>query len=225
MAQTNSSILRGFYDDVVNQKHLDLIPKYMSEKFIGHGAPYVGIGMTFDTTKGEKIIVQMVKPGSPADGKLKVGDEIMQVRDGARTWKTYQELRYGGLWGQGVLGTSFTVWVQRDNAEKEIQLTRGLIQGFEFPYQMVEDGNREFFKDWPDVKVRLVHVIEAGDLVAFQAEYQGHNVRYGRSSVWDEFGFARIQDGKITDMWSSDETVAELRQLGYTILQPEMVKA
>ena len=225
MEQTNSNILRGFFDEVINQKHLDLIPKYMSEKFIGHGAPYVGIGITFDDSSEDKIIIKMIKPGSPADGKLKVGDEIMQVRDGGRTWKTYQELRHGGLWGQGVLGTSFTLWVRRDKAEKEITLTRGLVKGFEFPYQMVEDGNREFLKDWPDVKVRLVNVIEAGDMVAYQAEDQGHNVRYGRSAVWDEFGFARIRDGKITDMWSSDESVDELRQLGYSILAPEMVKA
>ena len=61
--------------------------------------------------------------------------------------------------------------------------------------------------------------------LAYHAEDQGHNVRYGRSAVWAEFGFARVQDGKITDMWSSDETVVELRQLGYTILEPEMVKA
>ena len=225
MAQTNSSILRGFFEEVINQKHLELIPKYMSEKFIGHGTPYVGIGMSFDNSSGDKIVVGMVKPGSPADGKLRVGDEIMQVRDGARTLKTYEELRNGGMWGQGVLGTSFTIWVRRDNAEKEIQVTRGLVQGFEFPYKMVEEGNRQFFKDWPDVKVSLLNVIESGDLVAYRAEDQGHNVRYGRSSVWVEFGFARIQDGKITDMWSSDESVAELRQLGYSILAPELVKA
>ena len=225
MAQTNSSILRGFFEEVVNQKHLDLIPKYMSEKFIGHGAPYVGIGITFDMTIGDKLIVQMVKPGSPADGNLRPGDEIVRVQDGERSWNTYDELRNGGMWGQGVLGSSFTLWVRRDNTQKEITLTRGMVQGFQFPIKMVEDGNREFFKDWPDVKVRVAQMIEAGDMLAYHTEYQGHNVRYGRSSVWDEFGFVRLQDGKITDIWSSDQSVSELRQLGYRILEPERVKA
>jgi hypothetical protein len=210
---------------VVNQKHLDLIPKYVSEKFIGHGSPYIGIGITFADTSDDKVIIQIVKPGSPADGKLKVGDEILQIVDGDHTWKTYQELRYGGLWGQGVMGTSFSIWVCRDNAEKEIQLVRGLVPGFEIPYQMFKADISATFKEWPDVKVRLVHVIEAGEMVMYHAEIQGHNVRYGRSAVWDEFGFARIQDGKIADRWISEDPITMFRQLGYTILEPELVKA
>jgi predicted SnoaL-like aldol condensation-catalyzing enzyme len=225
MTQTNSSILSGFFDEVINQKHLDLLPKYISEKFIEHGSSYVGIGITFDANNTDKLIIQIVKPGSPADGKLKMGDEILQVTDGERTWRTYQELRYGGLWGQGVLGSSFTICVLRDNAEQEVQLVRGLVKGFEFPYQMFEPNLRTFFKEWPDVKVHLVNLIEAGDLVSYHIECQGNNVRYGRSAIWDEFGFAHVQDGKITDRWISDEPIALFRQLGYSILEPEMAKA
>jgi hypothetical protein len=224
MAQTNSSILRGFIDEVMNQKHLELIPKYISEKFISHGSPYVGLGVSNDDSSGDKVIIQMVKAGGPADGKLMVGDEILRAVDGERTWKTFEELRHG-IWGQGVIGSSLTVWVRREKAEKEIKLVRGLVQGFEFPYQMVEAGNREFFKDYPDFKIRLVNVIEAGDLVAYQAEDQGHNVRYNRTAVWAEFGFVRIQDGKATEMWSTEDGISLLKQLGYSILAPELVKA
>jgi hypothetical protein len=42
--------------------------------------------------------------------------------------------------------------------------------------------------------------------------------------VWSEFGFVRIKDGMITDWWSSGEDVSTLKQLGYTIMAPEMVK-
>jgi C-terminal processing protease CtpA/Prc len=133
MTQINISILRGFFDEVINQKHLDLLPKYMSDKYIEHGSSYVGIGITFDASYTDKLIIQVIKPGGPADGKLKVGDEILQVTDGERTWRTYQELRYGGMWGQGVMGTSFSICVLRANAEQEIQLTRGLVQGFNSP--------------------------------------------------------------------------------------------
>jgi len=223
MAQSNSSILRGFFDEVVNQKHLDLIPKYLSEKYIGHGSPYVGMGVSSDDTSGVKLIIQIVKPGSPAEGKLMVGDEIVRVVDGERTWKTFEELR-PGIWGQGVIGSSLTVVVRRGKEEKEIKIVRGLVQGFEFPYKLVEAGNREFFKDWPDLKARLVNVIEAGDLVAYHAENQGHNVRYGRCAVWAEFGFVRFQDGKIIDWWSAEDGVAQFKQLGYTILAPALVK-
>lgn len=223
MAQNNSSILRAYIDEVSNQKRLDLIPKYMSEKFIGHGTPYVGMGVMPDDSSGMKVIIQKIYPGSPAEGKLMVGDEILRVFDGERTWQTYEELRQG-IWGQGVIGTPITLWVQRENVEHEVTFMRGLIKGFEFPYDVLEPGIREFFKDWPDFQTRLVNVIEAGDWVAYHAENQGRNVRYGRSAVWAEFGFVRFQDSKIIDWCSAEDTFSQFKQLGYTIHEPELTK-
>ncbi len=225
MEQTNSNILRGYFDEVNNQKRLDLIPKYISEKFTGHGSPYVGMGVMTDDSSGDKIIIKAVYPGSPAEGKLMVGDEILSACDGDRTWQTFDELRMGGTWGQGAIGTTLSVCVLRQNAEIEVEITRGLVKGFEYHFDMVEMGTGEFFKEYPDLKTNLVNLIEAGDMVAYQAEYQGLNTRYGRSAVWDEFGFVRFQDGKITDWWSSDESIPQFRQLGYSIQAPEMVKA
>jgi hypothetical protein len=225
MSQTNNSIVESYFDEVINQKCLDLIPKYFSEKFVMHGSPYVGMGMMPDASSGEKVIVQKVFPGSPAEGKFEKGDVILRVVDSNRTWNTFEELRNGGLWGQGAIGTPLTVLVQRGNQEKEITLERGLVQGAEFPYELQEPGMRDMFKEWSDMKCSLVHVIESGDQVAFHARYQGQNMRYGRSAVWSEFGFIRLKDGKFTDWWSSDESVSEYRQLGFSIMAPEMVKA
>lgn len=225
MTQTNSAILQGYIDEVINQKRLDLIPKYFSEKFISHGMPYVGLGVMPDISSGSKVIVQKINPNSPAADKLMEGDEILRVTDDGHTWATFEELRNGSLWGQGVIGTSLIVRVRRGNVEKDISIVRGLVKGFEFPYEFQESGMREYFKDWPDLKTRLVNMIEAGDMVAFHAESQGHNARYGRSAVWSEFGFVRFKDGKITDWWNSEEEVSVLRQLGYAIRAPELVKA
>jgi hypothetical protein len=224
MTQTNSSILRGFVDEVLNQKRLDLFPKYLSEKYVGHGTPYVGLGIAPDYSDGVKVTVQLVHPGGPAEGKLMVGDEILRVSDGERSWETFDELRQPA-WGQGVLGTSLTMWVRREEVEHEITLVRGLVPGFEFPYHLLESGIREWLKDWPDLEIRLVNVIEAGDLVAYHAENQGHNARYGRSAVWAEFGLVRVQDGKITDWWSAEDTFSQFKQLGYTIEEPAVVQA
>jgi hypothetical protein len=224
MTQTNSGILRGFFDEVLNQRRLDLFPKYFSEEYVGHGSPYVGMGIAPDNSSGVKVTVRLVIPGSPADGKLMVGDEILRVVDGERTWQTFDELSQS-LWGQGVPGTSLTVWVRREDGEHEIPLVRGLVPGYEFPYHLVEPSMRVFFKDWPDVKTRLVKVIEAGDLVAYHAENQGYNARYGRAAVWAEFGFVRIQDAKIIDWWSAEDTFSQFKQLGYTIEAPAVVKA
>ena len=223
MTQINSSILRGFFDEVVNQKRMDLIPKYFSEEYVGHGTPYVGIGFVPDYRSGVKVTVQAVNPGGPADGRLMVGDEILRVSDGERTWETFDEL-HQSAWGHGVLGTSITMWVRREGVEHEITLVRGLVQGFEFPYHLVETGMPEWLKDWPDLKIRLVRTMESGDLVAYHAENQGYNARYGRSAVWAEFGFVRFQDGKLTDWWSAEDTYSQYRQLGYTIEEPPLVE-
>ncbi len=179
----------------------------------------------YDASSGDRIIIQSVYPGSPADGKLMVGDEIVRAQDGERIWNTYDTLRMGGLWGQGPLGSPITVWVRRNGGETDVTLMRGVVNGFEYHYQEVEMGNRENSKEWLGLKTRLVNVIESGDLVAYQLEAQGQNIRYGRSAVWTEFGFVRIEDGKITDWWNSDDTISQYKQLGFSILAPEMVKA
>jgi len=224
MAQTNISILHGYFDEVINQKQLDRIPKYISEKFIEHGSPYVGLGVMIDDTNGDKITIMAVNPGSPAEGKLRVGDEILLAYDGDNTWKTYEELRQGGVWGQGEIGTCITVRVRRDSAEHEIDIIRGLVQGFEGHYDILERGMREYLKEYPDLNARLINVIESGDRVAYHLEGQGYNARYGRSAVWAEFGFVRIKDGKIIEKWNSEEGISQLKQLGYTLLAPTFVK-
>jgi hypothetical protein len=224
MAQTNINILHGYFEEVINQKHLDRLPTYFSKNFTEHGFPYVGLGLMIDDTSGDKITIMQVVPGSPSDGKLMPGDEILLAYDGDNTWKTYDDLRQGGVWGQGEVGTCLTVRVRRDNTEHEIDIIRGLIKGMEGHYDMLEMGMGQYFKEYSDLKTRLVNVIESGDLVAYQLETQGFNTRYGRSAVWSEFGFARIQDGKITEMWNSEESISMLKQLGYTLTAPAYVK-
>ncbi len=225
MSQNNISILQGYFDEVFNQKRLDLFPKYISEKFTGHGMAYVGMGLMTDDSSGNQLIVKAVAPGSPANGKFMVGDEIIRAQDGDRTWNTYEELRHGGLWGQGVVGTPLTVWVRRNGTETEIGLRRGIVSGFEYTYPMAETGIRQFLEEWPDLKTRLVNAIESDGMVAYHVENQGQNVRYGRSAVWTEFGFVRIQDGKIIDWWNSEDSIPQYKQLGFIILVPQMVKA
>jgi hypothetical protein len=224
MTETNSSIVRGFFDEVINDRRLDLLPKYVSEEYVGHGTPYVGIGIAPDYSGGDKVTVKLVEPGGPSEGKLMVGDEILRIADGERTWETFDELRQSD-WGPGTQGTSFTMWVRREGVEHEVSLERGLVPGFEFPYHALESVMSDWLKDWPDLKSRLMRVIEAGDLVAYHVENQGNNTRYGRAAVWAEFGFVRVQQGKITDWWITEDTFSQFTQLGYTIEGPAVGEA
>jgi predicted SnoaL-like aldol condensation-catalyzing enzyme len=220
---TNSDVLRGYFKEIDNQKKLDRLSVYVSEQVVGHNPPYVGLGVINDDSDGKNIIVRRVNSGGPADGKLQVGDVIVRVMDGGRTFRTYQELR-SFVWGQGVLGTPVTLWVQRGGVEHEITIKRGLVQGLEGTFQFWQTGMPMYFKEWPDLHTDVIHVVEAGDLVAYYCEHQGHNSVYGRSAVWEESGIVRIQNGKITDWWSTENTLSQMKQLGYTLREPETVK-
>ena len=219
MSPTNSEILHGYYDEVINQKRLDLIPKYLSKNLIIHNVTYVGVGIMTDDLNGVQVIVLNVIPGSPADGKLMVGDELLRVDDGARTWETYEELRLF-LWGPGPVGSSLTLWVLRGGIEYKITLFRDLIPGPEIPFHFIESSFPEFFKEWPDIKNQVVQVLESGDMVAYRLENQGYNTRYGRRAVWTEFGFMRIQDGMITELWALEDLLFQFKQLGYIVHEP-----
>ncbi len=225
MKQTNSEILRDYFEEVINQKNFANLSKYFSENFIRHGSPYVGMGVMTDTSSGDKVVVRKVNPNSPAANKLLVGDEIIRVTTDGRTFDTYEDLHQGELWGQGVIGTPLTLWVRRAGKDEEISIVRGLVPAFEISADAHKSGMQMYFEEMPDVKSQLIHVIESGDMVAFQAEFKGSNVRYGRSAVWTEFGFVQFADGKMTDWWNSDEEVPTLRQLGYMITAPEVVHA
>jgi hypothetical protein len=47
----------------------------------------------------------------------------------------------------------------------------------------------------------------------------------GRAAVWAEFGFVRVQHGKITDWWITEDTFSQFTQLGYTIEGPAVGEA
>ena len=223
MMQTNSDILRGYFEEIDNQKKLDRLSYYVSEHVVGHASSYVGLGVINDDSNGMNLIIRSVNPGGPADGKLQVGDVIERVKDGERTLRSFEELR-SSVWGQGVMGTPITLWVKRDGVEHEITIKRGLVKGLENTFQMWQVGMPTYFKEWPDLHTEVVQMVEAGDLVAYFCEHEGHNSIYNRSAVWDDCGIVRIQNGKITDWWSTENTISQMKQLGYTLREPEMVK-
>ena len=38
-------------------------------------------------------MINMIAPGSPADGKLQVGDELLWVEDENQRWATYEQIK------------------------------------------------------------------------------------------------------------------------------------
>ena len=172
-------------------------------------------------TSSEKITVTSVAPGSPADGKLRVGDEIIRVEDEYNVWDTFKQLKTAVM-GLGQTGTTIKVRVQRGEGTFDYEITRGFIEGFDIPYELAQENLRTFLMDdYPDMKVTVKHIIGEGDMVACYTESQGTNSDFNRQSIWPESVFYRLSEGKIVEEWFVADYVSALKQLGYNIKAPE----
>jgi predicted ester cyclase len=76
---------------------------------------------------------------------------------------------------------------------------------------------------FPDALARVEQMIEEGDTVAFRFELRGtHQGTFGpflptgKEVVLTGMDFVRIADGKIVELWSSQDTLAWAKQLGLT---------
>ena len=220
MSKTNKEIVQSFFDQVVNQKRIDLWDEYISKDYVSHAAPYIGMGLSTHTSS-DKITVTSVAPGSPADGKLRVGDEIIRVEDEYNVWHTFKQLKTAVM-GLGQTGTTIKVQVRRGEQIFDYEITRGLIEGFDITFELARENLRTFLMDdYPDVKVTVKQIIGEGDIVACYSESQGTNSDFNRQSIWPESTFYRLSEGKIVEEWYVADYVGSLKQLGYDIKAPE----
>ena len=220
MSKTNKEIVQGFFDQVINQKRIDLWDEYISKDYVSHAAPYVGMGLSTHTSS-DKITVTSVAPGSPADGKLRAGDEIIRLEDDNNLADTFDEIK-NAVFGLGQIGTTIKVRVRRGEGTFDYEITRGLIEGFDITYEIARENLRTFLMDeYPDVKVTVKQIIGEGDMVACYCESQGTNSDFNRLSIWPESGFFRLSEGKIVEEWYVEDYVGALKQLGYDIKAPE----
>ena len=220
MSQSNKHIVQKYYEEVINGKDLDRIDGYFSDNCVFHGIPYAGIGISTDSSSGDKVLVRNIAPGSPAESKLKAGDQLVSAEDENGHWDTFQQLKTYS-WGQGKIGSWIKMKVLRDGQELDFRFERALIQGFDFIYSETKDTFRTYLeKEYPDLKVSIHHLIEDGDLVAVYLTNVGTNPDYNRQAVWDEFDIYRLVDGKIVEGWGLEDYFSQVKQLGYMIEPP-----
>ena len=220
MSKTNKEIVQGFFNQVINQKRMDLWDEYISKDFVSHAAPYIGMGFTEDSSSG-KLLITSIAPGGPTDGNLQVGDEIIRIEDDLNVWDTFEQLKTAVL-GIGKTGTAIKVRVRRGTETFDYEITRGLIEGYDISYEVVKGNYRAFLTDlYPDVEVKVEKMIAEDDIVACYTIYQGTNSDFNREVIWPDSAFYRLSDGKIVEEWYVSDYVGALKQLGYDIKAPE----
>ena len=224
MSKTNKQIFEEFVDQVLNKKNFDLINEYMEERCTFHTPPYVGLGFHPDTSSGDKVIVQLISPNSPAAEHLQVGDEVLQIRDENGVRDTYEQLS-SGTWGQGKLGAPIELTIRRGDKTFDVSIARGLIEHFDSVLSETFEQWKDYMNNiWPDMDNKINLLIQDGENLAYAMTSKGTNNDYKRSAIWAECGIVRFKDGKITEWWSVEDTLSQYRQLGHFVKEPEKVQ-
>jgi len=215
--KSNTQIIHDVLEQVVNQKRIDAWDEYFSSDYIARRAPFIGFGFSRDTS-GNKHIIDGIMEGSPAEGKLQVGDELLWVEDERQRWATYEDVSEGLRRHRGGI---LKVGVRRDQQTLEVELTRGLIRAFDTDNDQAKSEMRDFMtREIPDLSVEVKMTLADGDMVVCLKEYRGTHAEYKREAIWREIWIARLSEGKIAESWPLPDIDAYCRQLGYQLIPP-----
>ncbi len=216
--KTNIQIIQEVIEQIVNQHKIDAWDQYFSPDYIAHGAPFFGIGFSVDSA-GNQHIFKTIVPGSPAEGVLQVGDELLWVQDEHQRWDTYEDLQQS--LSQGYRGRQYTLGIRRGDQALDVELTRGLIPGFDTPNDQAKSEMQSFMTDqFPDLSAAIQLILADGDMVVSLLEYRGTHATFDRQAVWREAWFARLSEGMIVESWPIIDESPFLRQLGYQLIPP-----
>jgi predicted ester cyclase len=220
MKDQNIQIVKEYIEQVFNQKRIERIFDYIAEECIFHSPPYVGIGLIPDSTSGERIVIQEIARGGPADGKLQIGDVITRARDANGDWQTFDELHLR-LWGQGKLGAPVTLTVLRGDKELEYTIMRGRIEGFDNKAEDTIWMWEEYLtKEFPDLTCEINLIFGEGDQVAYFATNTGTNSTFHQTVIWTECNILRLEKGRIVEWWGVEDTQSQMLQEGFRLLEP-----
>jgi len=212
--KSNVEIIQDTIEQIVNQKNIDMWDQFFSPDYISRGAPFIGMGFSRDTSRNKHIIT-FVYPGSPADGKLQVGDELLWVEDGHQRWATYEDI------SQGIQGNKYKVGVRRGDQTLEYELAKDLFRGFDTHTEQAKSEMREFIANQiPNLTATIKLILADGDMVVSLLEYRGTHAKFERETVWREAWFTRLYEGKIVEGWPIIDESSFFRHLGYQLIPP-----
>jgi len=173
--KSNVKIIREVLEQVVNQKRIDKWDDYFSPDYIARGAAFIGMGFSRDRSDG-KDIVDGIMPGSPAEGTLHVGDEILWVEDERERWDSHDGISEGL---RTYRGTTLKLGVRRGEQTLEFELAGDFIPGFDTDNDGAKSEMQHFMtREVPDLSVDIKMTLADGDKVVCLMEYRGTHASY-----------------------------------------------
>jgi len=217
LMKSNVKIIHEVLEQVVNQKRIEVWDEYFSPDYIARGAPFIGMGFGSNSSGGNHVIDAII-PGSSAEGKLQVGDELLWVADERQRWETFDDVPEGTRRYQG---GKLKVGVRRGRQTLHFELTSHMLRGFDIRNDQAKSEMQEFMTQAiPDLSVKVLMVLADGDIVACLMEYRGTHARFKREAIWREAWFVRLSEEKIVESWPLPDIDAYCRQLGYQVIPP-----
>jgi len=217
----NIEIVQEYVEQVINGKRFERMYDYMSERCLFHVPPYVGLGFRANGSSDERIEIKSVVPNGPADGKIQVGDILLRARHGSKTWEGYEQLQ-GWLWAWGKVGDEVTISLLREGKPLEATVTRGQITGLAQVLADTYDAWVHYMKaELPDLRSEVNLILASGDLVAYHATHWSTHPKYQQSAVWTSCNILRLENDKIVEWWSVDDSLSQQLQLGFRMVEPE----
>lgn len=128
--------------------------------------------------------------------------------------------RYVELWNTGNLALADEVLAADFVDHAHPEFTPGS--------ESVKQAVANFRTSFPDAQVELEHILCEGDMVAFLSVIRGtHQATFagfpptGKEVIFRVTDFIRIADGKLIELWSYQQTLEFVQQLGARLIFPE----
>jgi ketosteroid isomerase-like protein len=216
-------VVRDFVSSM-NERRLDRVRSLCSADFSSKGMPFSGCGLDCDDTDGKHIYVKITIPGSPCAGKLLPGDEILSVSEGGRTCEGYKALR-ANFWGQGLPGTEVEFRIRRGGEELSVAVVRAVIASYQFTLSEFIQDLALFDRDWPDHHEEIMLMVDGSHYITVLSLVSGTNRTLSRPASWAMCVIYTLRNGKILETRRIDDSLSQVKQLGYMITPPGKVGA
>ena len=132
------------------------VEKNMAEDGLNYPGRFVGFGFNWNPQLGDgRMVVERIIPNSPAEGVLAPGDEFLSVEGVKVNQKNIddEKLAFSGLPGQRVNAV-----ILRDGKEKNISVTRGIVNSSNSKSQVLENLNMADEDNWTTIEHRINEV-------------------------------------------------------------------
>ena len=74
--------------------------------------------------------------------------------------------------------------------------------------------------EYPDLHIITEDLVAEGDRVVARMTVQGTHAPTGKQATWTAIGIFRIADGKIVEMWTNEDMLGRLQQVGFRLIRP-----